>query len=336
MQGRATIAYAAFACVVILSSACSRRNGGQHQSLNDAKKGFRTRIVTQEGYERDGPAPEPPKGVLERISYPSPVGSLVAYITPRPTDSNRHPAVVWAHGGFGGIGDFLWERPDPENDQTAAALRDAGLVVMYPSFRGENDNPGQFEMFYGEVDDLLAAAEYVRRLPWVDPTRVYLAGHSSGATLVLLAATASENFRAAFAFGPWIGLDADPDALRSMRVMDRVHVPFDPDRPDEARLRSAILFAGSIRRPTFAMEGEEYALPAMPLFVERAQRAKAPFVAFTVKGGDHFNILYPLTRLVAARILADTGPACSIRITAQDVDDAFAHRPSPPSSVEAP
>ncbi|MDF2696838.1 MAG: aminopeptidase [Labilithrix sp.] len=206
---------------------------------------------------------------------------------------------------------------------------------MYPSFRGENDNPGQFEMFYGEVDDLLSAVEYVRQLPWVDPARVYLAGHSSGATLVLLAATASENFRAAFAFGPWIGIDDDPAALRAMRIMNRVHVPFDPDRPDEARVRSSFQFAGSIHRPTFAMEGEEYALPAMPLFVERAQRARAPFSAFTVKGGDHFNILHTLTRLVASRILEDTGPTCSIRIAAQDLNEAFARRPVQPNRSQS-
>jgi hypothetical protein len=117
--------------------------------------------------------------------------------------------------------------------------------------------------------------------------------------------------------------------------MDRIHVPFDPDRPDEARVRSSILFAGSIRRPTFAIEGEEYALPAMPRFAQRARQARAPFSAFTVKGGDHFNILHALTRLVASRILEDTGPTSNIRLTAQDVDDAFAHRPMKPARSPA-
>jgi acetyl esterase/lipase len=308
------------------ATAAAAATAARTPTLLDARKGFQTRIVTQEGYESDGPVKDPPKGLLERITYHSPAGELAAYITPRPADSGRHPAVVWAHGGFGGIGAWLWKTPEPDDDQTASGLREAGLVVMYPSWRGENENPGKFEMFYGEVDDLLAAADFVTGLPWVDPTRVYLAGHSSGGTLVLLAATGSDRFRAAFAFGPWIGLDSDPKALKELRLMNQIAVPFDVDRPQEARLRSSILFADAIRRPTFAFEGERNALRGMQSFTRAASAANAPFSAYTAAGGDHWNILYSLTRLVASRILSDTGSECGIRITEQDVSDAFAHR----------
>lgn len=300
---------------------------GDRETLLDARKGFHTRIVTQEGYTRDGPVQTPPAGLLERTTYRSPAGELGAYITPRPAAGGRRPALVWAHGGFGGIGDWLWKGATPSNDQTAAAFREAGLVVMYPSWRGENDNPGQFELYYGEVDDLLAAVDHVATLPWVDPARVYLAGHSSGGALVMLAAAASDRFRAAFAFGPDLGFDEAPAGLRAMRLMGRIAVPFDVERVGEARLRSAAYFVGAIRRPTFYFEGEKNVRPALPLLVRLARDKGAPFTAFGVEGGNHWTILHPLTRLVAERILADVGSTCDIRITKQDVASAFARRP---------
>ena len=69
-----------------------------------------------------------------------------------------------------------------------AAYRRAGIVMMYPSLRGGNDNPGRREGFLGEVDDILAAAEYLARESYVDPGRIYLGGHSTGGTLAMLAA----------------------------------------------------------------------------------------------------------------------------------------------------
>src|SRR5207247_1321869 len=122
-----------------------------------------------------------------------PAGNLVAYLTDDPRDGRRHPAVVWAHGGFGGIG-----ADEVAADGYLDTFAKAGLVVMVPSWRGENDNPGKFELFYGEVDDALAAVEYVSRLPYVDPARVYLVGHSSGGTVTLLAAESTDRLRAAF------------------------------------------------------------------------------------------------------------------------------------------
>ena len=77
--------------------------------------------------------------------------------------------------------------------------------MMFPSLRGGNDNPGVREGFFGEVDDVLAAAEYLSKQAFVDPQRIYLGGHSTGGTLVLLVAECSGRFRAVFSFGPVLG-----------------------------------------------------------------------------------------------------------------------------------
>src|SRR2546425_998049 len=61
---------------------------------------------------------------------------------------------------------------------------------------------GAKEGFLGEVDDVLAAADYLGKQEFVDAKRIYLGGHSTGGTLVLLVAECSERFRAVFSFGP--------------------------------------------------------------------------------------------------------------------------------------
>ena len=66
--------------------------------------------------------------------------------------------------------------------------------MMFPSLRGGNDNPGNKEGFLGEVDDVLAAADFLSKQEFVDPNRIYLGGHSTGGTLVLLVAACSNKF----------------------------------------------------------------------------------------------------------------------------------------------
>lgn len=55
-------------------------------------------------------------------------------------------------------------------------------MMMFPSQRGGNDNPGKREGFLGEADDILAATDHLEKLPHVDPDQIYLGGHSTGGT----------------------------------------------------------------------------------------------------------------------------------------------------------
>jgi prolyl oligopeptidase family protein len=124
-------------------------------------------------------------------------------------------------------------------------------IVMCPSWRGENDNPGKYEMFYGEVDDAVAAVEYVSRLPYVDPARIYMGGHSTGGTVALLAVEMTDKLRAAFPFG------AAPDIGNVVRLGGYGNTPFNVGDRKERRLRSAIDFVSFIRTPTFYFEGAD-------------------------------------------------------------------------------
>ena len=136
------------------------------------------------------------------MKYDSPAGSLAAYVSPDPNDGKRHPAIIWITGGDCNTIGEMWNPRPASNDQTARAYREAGLVMMFPSLRGGNDNPGFKENFYGEVDDVLAAAAYLAKQDYVDPKRIYLGGHSTGGTLVLLVAEVPNPFRAVFLIRP--------------------------------------------------------------------------------------------------------------------------------------
>lgn len=265
-------------------------------TLTDARRGFTTHVADHQPKEEA--APSPPRGVLELVKYSSPNGLLSAYVSPPHDDGARRPAIVWIPGGFSnGIDQGAWEDAPPENDQTARAFREEGIVLLIPSLRGGNDNPGHREFLLGEVDDVLAAADFVAKLPYVDPTRVYLGGHSTGGTLALLVAQSTTRFRAIFAFGPVADVYGYSDAIPDLADKD------------EAFVRSPIHFMATIRTPTFILEGAEEPsnVRALPKLAKAAKGA--PVTGFAVKGTDHFSILAPLTRAIARQISADDGKA---------------------------
>ena len=71
-------------------------------------------------------------------------------------------AIIWVSGGFNwGIDRGAWTPERRANDQSATTFLHAGIVLMRPSLRGRNGNPGQPECFVGEVDDIIAAGEYL-------------------------------------------------------------------------------------------------------------------------------------------------------------------------------
>lgn len=304
----------------LLLSACSQETEKKwsfqlaDQNLKTAHENFTTKIVDT-SFIPDGEPDIPPKGVFDLVYYPAKDGNMAAYVTGDPKDGQRHPAIIWIHGGYGGIGDWFWEPQPVGNDQSGKAFRDEGIVMMIPSFRGENANPGNYEMFYGEVDDLENARRYLASLPYVDSRRIYLIGHSTGGTMVLLGNEYSTGFRAAFSLG------GVPDLkLRTEAGGMSVAIPFDQKNPKEFELRSPRKFIGSLQSPTFYFEGERYYWPEFDEMQEIAKEKKIPFYAYEIKnGGDHFNILYPTTKLIAKKIIADGDEKTNIRFTREDI-----------------
>lgn len=263
--------------------------------LPDLRKNLKTAVA---GERDETPAPEPPKGVLEKVMYDAPLGKNVAYITPVKPGA-KGPAIVWIHGGFNwGLDSTEWEDAPRDNDQSGSAFRKAGIAEMYPALRGDNGNPGHEECFLGEVDDVLAAADFLAKRPDVDPTRIYLGGHSTGAVMALLAVESTTRFRQVFAFGPV----ANPKQYGPNSCLPAEVADLDA----EWRPRAPIEWLHQIATPTLIIEGEQGNAAVFPMMQKRSGRAPIRYVV--VPGATHFTDLGPGSELIAKAILADTGP----------------------------
>jgi acetyl esterase/lipase len=288
--------------------------GGQpapKDSLLEARRGFQTELLRKGSAKK--PIPEPPARLFWAVRYDSPAGKLAAYVSPDPHDGKKHPAIIWIFGGFANsIGDTAWEDAPPSNDQSASAFRKAGILMMYPSFRGGNDNPGFKEGFFGEVDDVLAATDYLRKQEFIDPTRIYLGGHSTGGTLALLVAECSDRYRAVFSFGP----------AADVKDYGPWNLPFNVADRREAELRAPIRWLSAIRNPVFVFEGTQRGNVAD---LEAMRRASTnPLIHFySIRGATHFSTLAPITRLIAGEILRDDGPTVNIWFGEEGLNDLF-------------
>ncbi len=283
-------------------------------SLVEARRGFKTKILRQEN--AGVPVPEPPPALFRIVRYDSPVGKLAAYLSPDPKDTKKHPAMIWITGGdCNTVDDGVWKMLPANFDQTAqaaSAFRQAGIVMMFPTLRGGNDNPGYKEGFFGEVDDVLAAADYLGKQAFVDPRRIYLGGISTGGTLVLLVAASADRFRAVFSFGPGDDVSGyGPELL-----------PFDTADPREVELRSPINWLQSIRSSVFVFEGAKNGnLDALLALKRVSANPKIHF--YPVEGAGHVTVLGPVARLIAGKIMRDDGRETNIAFTVDELNSAF-------------
>jgi dienelactone hydrolase len=249
----------------------------QSEDYAVARSHFHTNLLQK------GPAPfqectpaKPPAGVTE-IEYASGSLQLKAWISrPAANDQPKSPAVLFLHGGF--CFDLsTWEDSQP--------FRDAGFVVMTPVLRAENGQPGYYSQFYDEVEDVIAAAEYLRSQPFVDSSQLYIAGHSVGGTLTLLASMFYPHFRAAASFS------GSPDAVGYTRHTVAIggDVPFDYKNPIELQLRSARVYAASFKCPVriyYGADETHFALSSKPT-AELAQAHHLDVQAVVVDGGHN-------------------------------------------------
>lgn len=285
------------------------------QSLKEAHSTFKTEII-RESFPSGKSPKAPPKGIYQLIRYPAEDGAMAAYLSPEPQDKEKkYPAVIYISGGYGGLGDedFYWTKQPLNNEQTGRFFYQPDMVLMIPSFRGEDDNPGKYEMFYGEIRDIESARKYLAELPYVDKDRIYLVGHSTGATRALLASEYSDGFRAVFALG------AIPDLALRLEHQMSVETPFDRNNSKELEVRSPRRYVASIQSPTFYFEGEEAYWDEFDEMEKVARNKQVPFFAHKVQGGDHFNIIAPVTYMIAQKILQDTGEKSNIQFTQADM-----------------
>ena len=272
-------------------------------ALQKARDGFKTSVS---GPANGTPLPTPPADLFIRSDYKNPQGrTLAAYVTPDPKDGEKHPAIVWLTGGDSSTLDDFWSEGPASNDQSASAFRKAGLVMMFPTLRGGNTDTGSKEFFFGDVDDVLAAADQLAQLPYVDAQHIYLGGHSTGGTLALLTAESSTRFKAVFVVGAVSRVDRYPTSLvPELGALDLA----------ETRLRSPIEWLDGLTTPTWLIEGAE-APGNHEELDDLCNHTRNPAVhCIAVPGLNHFSVLSPVTRVIAARLaVANSGVEFSLR-----------------------
>ena len=244
------------------------------------------------------PLPKPPAALFDSVRYDSDGMSLAAFVTPDPQDRKKYPAIVWLTGGESNTLADFWRKGSKQNDQTASPYRDAGVIMMFPTLRGGNDNAGNIEVNYGEVDDVIAAAKYLATLPYVDSSRIYLGGHSTGGTLALLisevaSSTHPDLFREVISFGA------------SQETMFLQDVDFTGDEQQEMDLRAPANWLQDIKVPTWIVEGRSLDSNYRDL-KPMCDKNKNPMLHCSfIPRYDHFSVLYPLNRHLAQQIMAD-------------------------------
>ncbi len=314
MMQRKTIASAlpvVFALLLCAGCAARRPPAQNSETLAHARQGFQSLLRAQNGPK--APIPLAPADVFRTVLYPAPSGELAAYLSPDPGDGRRHPAIIWITGGdCNSIGD-VWTPVPADNDQTAAAYRQAGVLMMFPSLRGGNDNPGVKEGFLGEVNDVLAALKYLKKQAYVDGNRIYLGGHSTGGTLAMLVGEYTDSFRTVFAFGPVEDVAGYGESSGFL--------PFDTSNPKEVDIRSPGRWLSSIRSPMWVFEGTGGNIGAFQVMAKASDNPNAHFIE--IKDASHFETLAPTNALIAKKILHDTGATASISFTAEEVNRNF-------------
>ncbi len=271
------------------------------KSLAQAREGVVTQVqlALLPGAERKPRAVlNPPADLFVPVTYASGAMQLQGFVTPNPKDGKRHPLIIWLTGGDTNSLDNFWTEGSPDNDQSASAFRKAGMVMMFPTLRGGNTNPGKREYFWGEVDDVIAAVLYAAKLPYVDPTRIYLGGHSTGATLALLVAATGLPVQGVFAFGPVADVTQYPP--------NGMPVAWKQLSEQERQLRAPKQWLHAIKAPTWMIEGAKGNASSLRELCEAPKSDQVRCVL--MPGQDHFTVLQPVTRRIAAQIAMGEEP----------------------------
>jgi carboxymethylenebutenolidase len=152
----------------------------------------------------------------ERVTFKNGNLSLVGYVY-RPDGQGPFPTVIWNHGS----------EPKPgarQFDAVANIFVPAGYAVFTPVRRGQGGSEGKYIVDTIDVlrarrdgsalaatvkfleteqlDDQLAGLAYAKTLPFVDQTKLVVAGCSFGGIQTLLAAERNVGFRAAMPISP--------------------------------------------------------------------------------------------------------------------------------------
>ncbi|MCA9042388.1 MAG: prolyl oligopeptidase family serine peptidase [Planctomycetaceae bacterium] len=229
--------------------------------------------------EYKGPSPQEyetfntPAGV-EEVVYESEGLELKAWVDRRGASEEKSPAIVYFHGGFAIALSSI--------EEACAQFREAGFVVMCPTLRGENGNPGNFELFLGEVDDAANACRWLAQQDYVDQDRIYTFGHSVGGGISTLLSL-QEDLPVAYT--------GSSGGLYSVHTFFswREIVPFDWTSQSEKKIRILSGNIADMLTPHIAYIGTEDLPFHSTIYAVQNEKKKDSFLTVRKVHGDHFT-----------------------------------------------
>jgi hypothetical protein len=104
----------------------------------------------------------------------------------------------------------------------------------------------------------------------------------------------------------------------------RENVLLDPGNVREMALRRPVTWLDSVRSPLHVFEGASGPVGNVDELRAMQAATRNPQIQFhPVGGADHFSVLAPTNRLVARRILEDTGSAATMTFASKDLEVPF-------------
>jgi dipeptidyl aminopeptidase/acylaminoacyl peptidase len=230
----------------------------------------------------------------KKVSYKSPDGLTIhAYLyEPILKAGERAPGILYIHGGPTASFNDTYQ-----SQVQFLAMR--GYAVLLPNIRGSSGYGKRFEDAnngcWGRCDlvDVTAGVEYLRTLPFVEPTRMGITGTSYGGCMSLAAsAFAPGVFQAAVAgsgYGDWLHFHAEQE-LRHIKLVEYEFGPL-PQAEAKYRESSPIFYMKDIQTPIMLVHGVGAQLPrsvASELFADRLLMNYKPFVYKTYPNENYY------------------------------------------------
>jgi len=220
------------------------------------------------------------------VTFKSGALTLAGYLY-QPPGPGPFPAVLWNHGS----------EPDPgggpQFDSVAAVFVPAGFAVFAPMRRGHSDSQGEYiresiqqeSSLHGQaaglrlgvhlletsqVDDQLAGLAFLKRQPFVDTTRLVVAGCSFGGIQTIFGAARHVGYRAAVPISPAaLSWNNSPDLQTRLKdAVSKIDIPVFVIQPakdaslEPARVLGPILTRGNAANrvkvfPAIGPEGQQ-------------------------------------------------------------------------------
>jgi dipeptidyl aminopeptidase/acylaminoacyl peptidase len=194
------------------------------------------------------------------VHYPSKDGkwtiSAFVYMPYNLPRNGEHPAIVYVHGG-----------PTAQTMNTfnrfVQYMANQGYIVIAPNYRGstgygkEFQQANLFDMGGGDLQDVLAAADWIKQTGYVDPKKLILMGGSYGGYMTMMGVTkAPELWAAGVPIVPFVNWFTEIQNEDPVLQQSDLATMGDPEKNKALyEDRSPINFVDKIKAPLYLLAG---------------------------------------------------------------------------------